>query len=86
MENKPAHKPFWMLFTAEIRMSEILGSNFQTDQVPFWSVKSIVIIVFIQVFCHFFLASSEVKTQKPFPMPPGNKGGIYLETQPLPGT
>lgn len=75
-----------MLFTAEIRMSEILGSNFQTDRVPFWSVKSVVIVVFIQVFCRFFLASSEVKTQKPFPMPPGNKGGIYLETQPLPGT
>lgn len=66
MENKPAHKPFWMLFTAEIRMSEILGSNFQTDQVPFWSVKSVVIVDFIQVFCHFFLASSEVKTQSPF--------------------
>lgn len=42
---------FWMLFTTELRMREILGSNFQTDQVPFWSVKC----CYVQFFCHSFL-------------------------------
>lgn len=54
MENKSNHKPFWMLFTAELTMSAILGLNFQTNQVPFWiqtdqalfwSGKYIVIVV-----------------------------------------
>lgn len=54
-----------------LRMSEILGSNVLTDQVPFWSVKRV--IVFIHIFCHL-LPSSEVKTQKPFSMPTRKQG------------
>lgn len=66
------------------------GSNFQTDQLPFCRVKKsvVVVVVFIQVLCSFFLHSSEVKTQKPFSpyCPPENKRDIYLETWSLPGT
>lgn len=91
MENKPNHKPFWMLFTAELTMSAILGLNFQTNQVPFWiqidqalfwSGKDIVIIVV--VFIWSSCLAQKWKPESPFLCPPGNKGGTYLETWPLP--